>query len=87
MPPDYTAPCCGVTGKIPHNTRAAAARAIREIRWMQQDKAKRRRSGGGISNLSTYLCRHCDKWHIGHSQKQLTPKSRQRHLRRIPEPE
>lgn len=47
------------TGKLPYPSRATAGKALR---------ARRRRSGPGDDELTTYRCRHpeCGRWHIGH---------------------
>lgn len=42
------------TGKRSHQTRAGAARAVREL------------TAKGARRLAPYRCPHCPRWHVGH---------------------
>lgn len=45
------------TGKLPYPSRDHAGKAL---------TARRRRSSADDDQLTTYHCRHCSKWHLGH---------------------
>lgn len=45
------------TGKLPYPSRNQAGKAL---------TARRRRSNADDDQLTTYHCRRCHKWHLGH---------------------
>lgn len=48
------------TGKIAHESYDDAVR-----------ERKRMRRAGASVDLEVYRCRHCHKWHVGHSRQSL----------------
>lgn len=54
---------CEATGKVIHEDKGYARRAIESIR--RSNGGVRRANAGRKSVLAPYRCEHCGGWHIG----------------------